>query len=241
MSTKPRRSSKRWDTQKSGVHPKVSVVIPTYNHGHFLSEAIQSVLDQTLKDWELIVVDDGSTDNTSEVVDSFNDYRVRYHRQENQGPAASLNKGLELASGEYVRFLDADDYLIPGSIRAQVELLDRNPRVALVYGQAYVMDGYGRVFDIRKSAWGHDSPVVIPSADAFRWLLRGCRICKSTVMLRKSALKRVGPFQIDSFLGEDWDVWLRIAAHYDLAYVPSPWPTTVSTKAASVPPTPWTQ
>jgi glycosyltransferase involved in cell wall biosynthesis len=199
--------------------PRVSVVVVTYNMANFLPEAIGSILRQSFPDFEIIVVDDGSTDDTHNVIRPYLPH-VRYLRQERQGVAGARNSALEMARGEYIHFLDADDALCPDSFCSQVELLDQNPHVGLVYGQAQVMDSLGKLYGVRASR-PPELGAVLPSRQAFRWLLRvGNAICTSTVMIRKAAFERAGPFQAESVPGEDWDMWMRIAAYYDLAYVP---------------------
>src|SRR5215204_1328714 len=111
----------------------VSVVIPCYNQAHFLGEAIESVLAQSYPNFEIIVVDDGSPDNTSEVAASYP--RVRLVRQENQGLSAARNSGLARSEGEYVVFLDADDRLLPGALQAGLECFEAHPKCAFVYGR----------------------------------------------------------------------------------------------------------
>lgn len=201
--------------------PKVSIVIPTYNMAEFLPVALESSLGQDYTDTEIIVVNDGSTDDTETAVRPYLP-QVRYQRQENQGLVATLKRGMEIATGQYICFLDADDALCPYTVSAQVEQLDRNPCVGLVFGRAFEMDSLGKVIGLHNPFPGVKRPTLVPSPQAFRWLLRGSGIQKSTVMIRRSAFERVGPFQQQSWPGEDWDMWLRIAAWHDLAYIPRP-------------------
>jgi len=201
--------------------PRVSIVIPTYNMANYLPVALDSTLDPSYPDIEIVVVDDGSTDDTAEIIRPYLPH-VRYFRQQQQGVAAARNRALELAQGEYVRFLDADDALCPDALSPQVDLLDRHPQVALVYGQAHVVDADGTVQGLFGPPRAPAAVTVTPSAQAFRRLLRGCDICASTVMVRRAVLQRVGPFQQECVPGEDWDVWLRIAAYFDQAYISRP-------------------
>ena len=115
--------------------PKVSVVIPTHNRAGFLQAAIQSVLNQTFQDFEIIVVDDASEDQTTEIVRSFSDPRIRYMRHEsNKGQGASRNDGIRQASGEYIALLDDDDEWLPEKLAKQVALLDSSPsQVGMIY------------------------------------------------------------------------------------------------------------
>lgn len=118
--------------------------MPAYNGETFLEQAIESVLAQTHENWELIVVDDGSTDNTANIVAAFKDPRIRYTYQENQGQAAALNRGLDLAQGEYVTTLDTDDWYTPESLAERVRFLEQFPEFGVVYGDGYYCDVTGK-------------------------------------------------------------------------------------------------
>jgi glycosyltransferase involved in cell wall biosynthesis len=198
---------------------KITVAIAAYNMAGYLPDAIDSALKQDYPRLEVLVVDDGSTDETREVIRSYG-RRVRYHRQENGGVATAYNKALALARGEYVHFLDADDILTQGVILRLADLLDRYPSTGLAYADAIVTDGAGKVTGERRAPDSFSGRHVIPSAEAFRQLLHGCHITTSAVMLRKSALKNVAPFRQKAVPGEDWDMWLRVAAAFDIAHIP---------------------
>ncbi|PYS49191.1 MAG: family 2 glycosyl transferase [Acidobacteria bacterium] len=196
--------------------PLVSVIIPTYNYAHFLSEAIQSVCDQTFRDFEIIVVDGGSTDNTREVVDRFGS-RVRYIYQENLGPIVARNTGIEAARGEYLAFLDADDYWLPQKLERQVALMNERPQVALVYSTIYQFESKSGAivgeYPVSKCRQGH----------VLRDLYLSCFVPSPTPMVRKSVLTEVGCFDESIRYGsEDWELWMRVAARYELAFVPEP-------------------
>ncbi len=207
------------DAQQRSV-AKVSVIIVTYNYGHFLAEAIQSVLDQTFQDWELIVVDDGSTDNTREVVAAFADPRIRYMHQPNRGNPAARNTALKVAVGEYVAFLDADDVWFPEKLEKQVAHLDSlPPTVGLVYGDVYLFnhdDGaiIGRFLQSRKP----------PRGRVFRQLLGkdGWFISDTASLIRREVFQRVGLYDETLLSYEDWDMWVRIAAAYEVDAVDEP-------------------
>lgn len=201
--------------------PKVSIIIPTYNMARFVTVAVESALNEGYLDTEVIVVDDGSSDDTAELIRAYGD-RVTYAFQENQGLPGTLNTLVALARGEYVRFLDADDTILPGTISSQVEILDADPALALVHAQAYLADEDGPIKGIRTPRLGGRSVQKMDRDSAFRWLIRGCKICKSTVMARKSAIMDSGEFAAESLPGEDWDMWLRISRSYGIAYVPQP-------------------
>lgn len=199
--------------------PKISVIIAAYNMAEYLPLAIDSALVQDHPDFEVVVLDDGSTDNTREVVERYAG-GVRYAWQANQGVAVAYNNLLEMADGEYVHFLDADDTLCAGALTRLAALLDEHAAVGLAYGAANVMDSAGRVYDKRTAPSHFERMRLVPSQAAFRELLRGCHITTSAIMLRKSVFETVAPFQQAAVPGEDWDMWMRVAAEYDLAYVP---------------------
>ena len=205
--------------QQDKRHPKISVVIPTYNRAHLLPECLQSVLAQSFQDLEIIVVDDGSIDNTREVVSSF---PVRYCYQENQGPAAARNRGVGLARGEYVAFLDSDDLLAKDSLKMSVEVLDKHPEVGFSYGQAYQTDHKGYVFGLENTGSIH-SAIREGSEEIRRFLISGNHITLSTVVARRSCLNTVGLFDTGFRSGsEDLDLWMRLSKKYAVAYIAEP-------------------
>ena len=202
--------------------PKVSVVIPTYNYARFLGEAIQSVLDQTFDDFELIIVDDGSTDNTKEVVASFADPRVKYIYQENRGVCAAQNTGIQASIGEYIALLGADDVLLENALEKGVEVLDSYPEVGFSYAQAYIMDENGHIYRVRKSSF-LDASTIVDGRKEIRDLLVPYRITISAVMMRHHCLDEVGGF--DEKIGniaEDRHLIIRLAKRYSAAYIAEP-------------------
>ncbi len=198
---------------------KVTVAIASYNMANYLPEAIDSALAQDHDDVQIVVVDDGSTDDTREVVSRYK-RKVRYHYQENAGVANAYNRALEMAKGEYVHFLDADDILTPSTIGRLAALLDESPSAGFAHGDALVMDAGGEVTGTRVAPSSFEGRRLIPSAEAFKELLRGCYVATSALTIRKSVLDKVTPFRQKSVPGEDWDMWLRVAAEYDVAHLP---------------------
>jgi len=197
---------------------RVTVVIPSYNRTQFIAEAIQSVLEQTFRDFELIVVDDGSTDDTAAVVGDFTDPRLRYVYQTNQERSAARNHGLRLAQGEYVAFLDSDDVWLPTKLEHQVTLLDAGPAVGLVYTGAYIFEGQ-RTFTEQRPRWRGRVLKAL--------LIEDNVVCGSgaTPLVRRACFDRVGGFdETPGIYGvEDWDMWLRLAAAgYEFDFVPQP-------------------
>ena len=147
--------------------PLVSVLVPTFNRAHLVPEAIRSVLSQDYAPFEVVVVDDGSTDDTATVINQEFGRRIRYIRQENAGPGAARNTGIRASSGEYIAFQDSDDIWLPGKLRAQVDALNRHPECALVYGKALSGTADGRPTDrvYGGSGRGH-------TGDSFELMLR---------------------------------------------------------------------
>ncbi len=183
--------------------PRVSVVIPCYNTGQYLAEAIQSVLDQTYRDWELIVVDDGSTDNTREIAYSFSDPRIRYVYQENRGLSAARNMGIHSSQGEFLQFLDADDLILPAKFEQQVKLLDAHPQYGLVYSQSrYLQDGHLDTICCECT----------PSGNVLSELVAENLFPVHAALIRRACFEHAGLFCEELTAGgEDRDMWLRMA------------------------------
>lgn len=194
------------------VKGRVSIVTPTYNRPRWLPDAIESVLAQTYRDVELIVVNDGSTDNTEEVLEPYMD-RIVYIYKENGGQGAALNTGITAATGEYIGRVDDDDLYVPEKLELQVEMFQQNPQLGLVAGYGYITDSEGEIMATRKvpeySRYG-----------AFLSLLQHCIFCQPTVLVRKECFDKVGLYK--DIYGEDYDMWLRIARHYPVAVIHKP-------------------
>ncbi len=185
--------------------PRVSIIIPAYNRANMILTALKSVLAQTYPDWEAIVVDDGSSDNTREVVAGVKDARVRYIYQENKGLPGARNAGIRASSGEYVAFLDSDDAFLPEKLALQVPVLDANPDLCLVAGGFIEVDMNMRpLHEIRP--W-----VKNPTLDLLDWV-RTCSFCVGSPLVRRGWLERAGLFDENMRYVEDWDLWLRMAS-----------------------------
>jgi glycosyltransferase involved in cell wall biosynthesis len=195
----------------------VSVIIPTYQSGRFISQAIDSVLTQTFKDFEIIVVDDGSTDNTREVINHYSsEGRIRYYYQSNHGPAAARNLGIRMSSGENIAFLDADDLWLPTKLEIQTKLLDENPAIDLVFCDSYVFNETGvqqkTLFDLSSPASGR----------VFEKLFYLNFIPLLTVMVRSRVFDVIGFFDETVIGPEDYDLWLRISQTYMVDFIQEP-------------------
>ena len=199
--------------------PKVSVIIPTYNRGNFLAENIRSVGAQTYRDFEIIVIDDGSTDNTSEIVAGL---PVRYFRQDNRGVSAALNKGIEMAQGQYITFLGSDDLLVSDALEKEVQILDSNPEVGFSFGQAYLMDENGHIYGLMKCTFLNSS-TIIDGKDLIREMLSTFRVPVSSAMVRRCCLDKVGWFDEEiRNIAEDLHLTVRLAKRYTVAYIAEP-------------------
>jgi glycosyltransferase involved in cell wall biosynthesis len=196
------------------MNPFVSVVLPVYNCPQYVGEAIQSILDQSFTDFELIVIDDGSTDSTPTVLRRYTDPRIRCTRQENRGLAATLNRGIELARGRYIARQDQDDISLPERIRKQVAYLDAHPMCALVGVWAEIWR------ESNKTDRAHRHPS--DNSTLKFELLFNNPFVHSSVMLRKSALDHLGAYSTDPGRQppEDYELWSRIAREYEVGNIP---------------------
>jgi len=201
--------------------PSVSVVIPTYNSGRFVADAITSVLEQTCPPCEIIVVDDGSTDSTEKVLRCFNG-KIKYLRQANLGPSAARNAGINAAQGEYICFLDADDLWVPQKLELQVSFMEAHRDVGILVSDHEEFNSLGVTLDSFLGAKKFSSELRLtgPIHDAFMKLVIENFVSTPTVMLRKMCLDKSGLFDESLRSVEDRDLWLRIAANFKLACLP---------------------
>lgn len=192
----------------------VSVVIPTYNRMKDLPQAIDSVLGQSYQPFEIIVVDDGSTDGTETMVRSRYP-QVRYLRQSNRGPAAARNAGIKAASGRYVAFLDSDDRWTPRKLEQQIGLFRMKPEVGLVFSSVRFVNRQGTPVEERR----YDPSFRGRVAER---LLSWSGIILSSVVVRRDGLDRVGLFEEDLIIGEDWDLYFRLAMEVPFDFIDEP-------------------
>lgn len=197
---------------KTKIMPSlVSVIIPTYNRADYIAEAVDSVLAQTYAPIEIIVVDDGSTDNTKEIIERYKD-KVRYIWQENAWCGAARNRGLKAANGDFVAFLDSDDLWTSEKAVRDVEFLDNHPEIGAVYSDYDEIDAEGkfikRIHKSKLRGWItsellHDSPIFT-----------------SSLMVRKVFFEQVGGFREEPEISEDWELWVRLSTVAQFAYLP---------------------
>lgn len=196
--------------------PLVSVVMPVHNGGKFVEEAVESILTQTLPDFEFIIINDGSTDDTSVLLNRYAraDSRVRIYNQAKLGLIASLNKGCSVAVGKYIARMDADDVAFPDRFERQVGFLERHPEIAVLGAAAEVIDANGkRIGEIRHPT---------DDREIDKALLNSCCFAHPTIMMRKEVFRAVGGYVKTFVDAEDYDLWLRIAERYKLANLPEP-------------------
>lgn len=193
--------------------PRISVVIPAYNCEGTIRETIQSVLDQTLEDFELLVINDGSGDGTLDVLARFRDPRLRVQTYENAGLSASRNRGIALSRGEFIAFLDADDLWTEDKLADQYAALIRNPEAAVAYSLTDHIDMQGRYL----GPCCHE----IVTGEAFAAFLKSNFLANgSNPLIRRSALDEVGGFDADFNPAEDWDLYMRLAFRFPYVCVP---------------------
>jgi glycosyltransferase involved in cell wall biosynthesis len=197
--------------------PRVSVIIPTYNTAHYLPEAVESVLAQTYTDLELIVIDDGSTDNTKEVIEPYLG-RIVFLETENNGPSKARNRAIRASSGEYVAFLDADDIWYPDKLDRQMTLFSKNRKYNLLHSDASETGPYSSQ---EGSTWfsrfNHVKAGLI-----FSELLSQNFIILSSVIVKRECLEKVGLFDEELKCWEGYDLWLRIAFKHLIGFVNAP-------------------
>ena len=197
------------------MSPYVSIIIPTYNRARYLPSAIESVLAQTFTDFELIVVDDGSTDDTATAIRPFlRDRRVRYVYQDNQGRSAARNHGAALAQGDLLGFLDSDDRYLPTTLEAHLRAFDRSQDLGMsIGGYQYVDEGGHRLGE--RLPWMEGGELTLRD-----WLFN-CYATPGSVCIRRSWFERAGGFDPKLEMAEDWDLFLRLArAGCPMAWVP---------------------
>jgi glycosyltransferase involved in cell wall biosynthesis len=196
---------------KKSQNPAVSVIIPVFNRAWCLAETLQSVLDQTFKNFEVIVVDDGSTDGTSALLRQFP--QVRVHRwEDNRGVSAARNRGIEMARGEWICFLDSDDRWIANKLQVQVDWMQAHPECPACYtDEIWIRNG------VRVNPKNKHRKY---SGDIFRHCLPLCIISPSSIMMRVSVLETIGGFDTALAACEDYDLWLRLASSYPVEFIP---------------------
>jgi glycosyltransferase involved in cell wall biosynthesis len=197
--------------------PKVTVLMPIFNCEKFLSTSIGSVLNQTYRDFELLIINDGSTDDSESIILSYHDPRIKYFKQENMGVSRSLNNGLSLAAGEYIRRHDADDYSEPDMLKKQMNFLAAHPAISFVSTQCAFMSVNGKVASHcrqpKDTVFGND-PFIIAERKNFNPY---SPIVHGTVLGPTSVFREMNGYRTEFLTSEDNDLWLRIMDKYKFA------------------------
>ncbi|MCK5311333.1 MAG: glycosyltransferase [Desulfobacteraceae bacterium] len=191
--------------------PVVSVVIPTYNRKDIISRAIESVYNQIYKNYEIIIVDDGSTDGTVDYLKEHYNNKIHYVFQKNRGASSARNKGISKAKGKYIAFLDSDDEWVDTKLETQVAFLKKNPEIALLCGKTYRSDNIKKV----------NTPLTEEiTGNLFTTLYSHSFVSTPTVIVKKEILDQVGAFDLNYKSAEDFDLWLKITHEYKCAFLP---------------------
>lgn len=191
---------------------KTTILIPTYNCGKYIKQTLESILRQNYSDYELLIIDDGSTDNTEEIVKDFKDHRIIYLKNEcNLGIVKTLNKGITLAKGEYIARMDADDIMLGNRLKEQVEFLDSRPDYGMVGGWYQVTDEAGNLMDSLRTTQSHE--------DIKLGLLFRNQFAHPAVTMRTHLVRKI-KYKQDFLYTEDYDLWCRMAEVTKVANLP---------------------
>lgn len=193
----------------------VSIIIPCYNQGQFLAEAIQSAIGQDYEQKEIIVVNDGATDNTREVATKFLQ-AIKYIEQKNLGVSAARNAAIRISNGDYIAFLDSDDVLLPGSITKRIAYLESHPDISLICSDSIFFNESG-LLGLRSQLLNRPKNI-----DNFRWETVDYNATLSTVMLRRFCLEKAGLFEESIQNAEDWLMWVRMSRYFNMAFIDEP-------------------
>jgi glycosyltransferase involved in cell wall biosynthesis len=196
------------------MNSKVSVVMAAYNPGHFIVPAIESILNQTYTNLEAIIVNDGSTDGTADYVRPFlSDPRVTYFEQENAGQTIAKNNGIAQATGEFIGFLDADDFFALNKFELQMPIFELDPAIGVVYSNAASVDEHNQVTNFRTNSF------TCYNGRVTEQLFRRNFMPFSTAVVRKKAIDELGGFDESIDMGIDWELWLRLSTKYQFYHV----------------------
>jgi len=198
--------------------PKVSIILPTYNRAHIIEKAIQSVLNQTYQDFEIIIIDDGSKDDTKKIIRGFQekDNRIKYIRfEENKGAAAARNAGIKMSKGEYITFQDSDDEWVIDKLEKQMKVIETSSENIVVYCGFWRIDGDEKTYipDIKISN---------REGNIHKELLKGNFVDTPSILLPKKNLEKIGMFDENLLRLQDWDLSIRLSKYYNFKLIDEP-------------------
>lgn len=208
------------------IKPKVTVIMSAYNAERYVGEAIKSVLNQTLKNFELIIINDNSKDGTKKEIKKFKDKRIKYFEHSyNKGKSHAVNFAFKITNGKYVCIFDADDIMVNYKLEVCAKILDRNPDIGLVYGGAWIIDEEssitGPLFFPSRAKRNINDP--FPDLKfSMAKLKKGALFSQGSTLFRMEAIRKVGGLDEKLMVAEDWDLWIRIAEKYKFYYEPVP-------------------
>lgn len=199
--------------------PEISVIIPSYNHEKYIGTAIQSVLEQTYQDFEIVITDDGSSDKSIEVIQSFNDSRIKLHKFSlNQGASIATNHCITHSRGKYIAVLNSDDVFYSNKLKVQLEFLKDNPNIGAVFSLADFIDEYGNLYS--KKEFSYQKIFNQPNRTRYEWLnyffnIGNC-LCHPSVLIRRECYDKVGLFDPRFAQLPDLDFWIRLCKKYEI-------------------------
>lgn len=204
--------------------PTVSVIIPTYNHEKFINQTIESVLNQTFQDFEIIITDDGSTDNTKNIIKSFNDKRIKFFSfKENKGVPTALNNCLKHASSKYISLLGSDDLFEKQKLERQVSFLEKNKNIGAVFSWANIIDEKNNLINNKNPLYLRFKQ---QNKSRYQWLnyffYKSNCLCASSALIRKSIHDKVGKYDERYLQLQDFDFWIRLCLKYEIYIIKEP-------------------
>ncbi len=207
--------------------PLVTVILSAYNHEEYVEECLKSIVEQTYSNLQILVYNDGSKDNTGKVIEDFiknQDKKIEYISKDNEGLCKTLNKGLDRAEGQYIAIIASDDIWLPNKIEEQVNFLENNQNIGLVFSDAYFIRGNARTeekYTQYKKGLSRHFEHSVQKRNLYEALLVENFVIAITVMVRKECFERVGQFD-GSLKFEDYDMWLRISKNYPFGFLDKP-------------------
>src|SRR3990172_8452891 len=203
--------------------PRVSVIIPSYNHEKYVAQTIQSVLDQTYQDFEIVITDDGSTDSTVEELEKFKDSRIRiFTFKNNMGACVAAKKCILESKGEYIAVLSSDDMFLPDKLEKQVKFLNEHPEIWIVFGYAHIIDEDGNDFCDENHFYYNIFKQ--PNRTRFEWLnyffYTGNALCHPSALIRRRCYEEIGYYDERLAQIPDFDFWIRACLKHDIYIIP---------------------